>query len=75
MTLKINPISSNEFANNLSQRLTELETAHYIGMSRAWLRLQRMKGSGPPYIKIGRAIRYDIADLDVWLAKHRVACA
>jgi predicted DNA-binding transcriptional regulator AlpA len=56
------------------ERLTEPETAHYIGMSRPWLRLQRMRGTGPPYIRIGRAIRYDIRDLDAWLAKHRVEC-
>jgi predicted DNA-binding transcriptional regulator AlpA len=57
------------------QRLTEAETSHYIAMSRPWLRLRRMRGEGPPYIKIGRAVRYDIRDLDDWLNKHRVECA
>jgi predicted DNA-binding transcriptional regulator AlpA len=54
------------------RRLTENETAHYIAMSRPWLRLQRMKGTGPAFIRVGRAIRYDIRDLDAWLSKHRV---
>jgi len=54
------------------ERLTEAETAHYIGMSRPWLRLQRMRGTGPAFIKIGRAVRYDIRDLDRWLELHRV---
>lgn len=57
------------------ERLTEAETAHYIGMSRPWLRLQRMRGTGPTYIKLGRAVRYDIRDLDKWLEAHRVECA
>jgi predicted DNA-binding transcriptional regulator AlpA len=56
-------------------RLSEADTAHYIGMSRPWLRLQRMRGTGPTYIRIGRAIRYDVKDLDAWLAKHRVECS
>ncbi len=57
------------------KRLNEEQTAHYIGMSRPWLRLQRMRGKGPAYIRIGRTIRYDIRDLDEWLNKHRVECA
>ncbi len=56
------------------ERLGEADTAIYIGMSRPWLRLQRMKGTGPAYIRIGRTIRYDIRDLDAWLAAHRVEC-
>jgi predicted DNA-binding transcriptional regulator AlpA len=58
----------------LRMRITEADTAIYIGMSRPWLRLQRMKGTGPPYIRIGRTIRYDIRDLDDWLAQHRIVC-
>jgi hypothetical protein len=57
------------------ERLTEAEAAMYICMSRVWLRVQRMRGTGPAYIKIGRAVRYDIRDLDKWLEAHRVECA
>ncbi len=56
------------------ERLDEADTAIYVGMSRPWLRLQRMRGTGPAYIRIGRTIRYDIRDLDAWLAQHRVEC-
>jgi predicted DNA-binding transcriptional regulator AlpA len=52
--------------------LIEAETAKYIAMSRPWLRLGRMKGTGPPYIRIGRTIRYDIRDLDNWLDSKKV---
>jgi predicted DNA-binding transcriptional regulator AlpA len=55
-------------------RVIEAEASQYIGMSRPWLRLQRMHGTGPAYIRIGRAIRYDVRDLDVWLSSHRVSC-
>jgi hypothetical protein len=44
--------------------LSEREAAEYIGMSRAYLRQDRMYGvrpnhePGPKYLKIGRSIRY-----------------
>ncbi|MDX1303433.1 helix-turn-helix domain-containing protein [Photobacterium sp.] len=56
---------------------TEQETSHYIGMSRSFLRQSRMEGlrknrtESPPFIKIGRAVRYLKEDLDQWLDSHR----
>ncbi len=55
---------------------TEQETAAYIGMSRSFLRQARMEGQrknrtiAPPFIKIGRAVRYLKEDLDQWLDSH-----
>ncbi|MEZ9302561.1 helix-turn-helix domain-containing protein [Vibrio breoganii] len=55
---------------------TEQETAEYIGMSRSFLRQSRMEGHrrnrtiAPPFIKIGRAVRYLKEDLDAWLDSH-----
>ena len=54
------------------QILNEADTARYIGMSRIWLRISRMRGTGPAYIRIGRAIRYAVSDLDMFLETHRV---
>ena len=57
--------------------LSEADTARYIGMSRAFLRKSRTDGTrrdhtpGPPYIRIGRTIRYDLEDLNQWIAAHR----
>ncbi len=60
------------------QRLfTEAEAAHYLNVSRQFLRKGRMDGhrpnhaERPPFIKSGRMIRYAIADLDDWIARHR----
>jgi predicted DNA-binding transcriptional regulator AlpA len=53
--------------------LTERETAQYIGMSRSYLAQARMDGQrasrthAPPFIKIGRSVRYLRDDLDKWL--------
>lgn len=62
---------------NLSRALTEIETSQYIGMSRSFLRQSRMEGNrmgrtpAPPFIKIGRSIRYLKDDLDMWLESFR----
>lgn len=50
----------------------ERDASRYIGMSVPWMRQGRMRGRGPAYIRIGRSIRYRIADLDRWLEQHKV---
>ena len=52
--------------------ISEVEAAPYIGLSRAYLRQARARGTGPSYIRIGRAVRYSTTDLDEFLDKHRV---
>lgn len=57
---------------------TEQEASVYIGMSRSFLRQDRMNGirknrtPGPNYVKIGRAIRYLKEELDRWLENYKV---
>ena len=58
--------------------LNEHGAAAYIGLSVAFLRAARCRGlsdrtPSPPYLKLGRAVRYDRADLDAWLDARRVA--
>lgn len=61
--------------------LTDPEAATYIGMSISFLRQGRMEGRranrspGPPFIKMGKSIRYDLQDLDAWLAANRCEVA
>ena len=56
-----------------SRTLTDRHTAIYIGMSESWLRQARMNGNpdAPPFLKIGRAVRYLQDDLDAWLESRR----
>tara|TARA_Y100001951_G_C11286353_1_gene268976 strand:- start:154 stop:414 length:261 start_codon:yes stop_codon:yes gene_type:complete len=65
---------NNQLVIKMEKRVfTEIETAEYIGMSRLYLRQSRMEGnranrtSAPPFIKIGRSIRYLKEYLDEWL--------
>lgn len=61
--------------------LFEHEAAKYIAMSESFLRVGRARGvvgnrtPAPPFLKIGRAIRYDRRDLDAWLADRRCKAA
>ena len=56
--------------------LTEPDAASYIGMSTAWLRQDRCRAAddrrGPAFIRVDRAIRYRLTDLDAFLNAHRV---
>ena len=45
--------------------------ARYIGRAEATLIQWRIRGEGPPYIKQGRAVVYDFADLDSWMDQRR----
>ena len=55
----------------------EVQAAAFIGMSVPFLRAGRAHGvvgrrtPSPPYIRLGRAIRYDKKDLEAWVARHR----
>jgi hypothetical protein len=46
--------------------LTPKEAAKLLKVSASWLAKARMRGDGPPYIRIGRAIRYSEAALLQW---------
>jgi predicted DNA-binding transcriptional regulator AlpA len=47
--------------------LTPKETANRLKVSLSWLAKARMRGDGPPYIRVGRSIRYSEAALLQWM--------
>jgi excisionase family DNA binding protein len=47
--------------------LNPREAANYLGLSTSWLAKLRLTGDGPPFLKLGRQVRYRRADLDAWL--------
>ena len=57
--------------------LTEKEACHYTGLSLAFLRLRRSQGApagitpGPDFVKLGRAVRYDLEDLNAWIENNK----
>lgn len=45
--------------------------AAYTGLSVSTLNKLRVFGGGPVFLKLGRRVAYDVADLDAWLASKR----
>jgi predicted DNA-binding transcriptional regulator AlpA len=46
------------------------QAAAYLGLSTQYMEIARHKGSGPQYIKLAKAVRYRVHDLDEWMGRH-----
>lgn len=53
--------------------LTEIQAAELLNLSTRTLQAWRIKGGGPRFLKLGRAIRYRQADLNGWLETRALA--
>lgn len=49
---------------------TEEQEAKRIGFAPKTLANQRCRGDGPPFLKVGRLVRYDPELTDQWLAER-----
>jgi predicted DNA-binding transcriptional regulator AlpA len=47
--------------------LTPRDAANFLRLSLSWLAKSRMRGDGPPFVKLGRAIRYSEGALMQWM--------
>jgi len=52
--------------------LDEKQAASYLDLSVKTLQARRAAHKAPAFLKIGRSVRYRLADLDAFLAAHRV---
>lgn len=52
--------------------LSRAEVEVHFGLTRRFLEVSAVRGDGPPYIKINRAVRYRTGDLREWIKSHRV---
>lgn len=52
--------------------LTQDQAAAYLGMTGPALAQRRTRGDGPPYVKVGKFIRYRATDIDAWLSAHLI---
>ncbi|MFH1919443.1 MAG: helix-turn-helix domain-containing protein [Planctomycetota bacterium] len=56
-----------------SQLLTPAETAEHLGIQEQTLAVWRTTGRhGLPFVRVGRSIRYRLADVEEWLAGRTV---
>ena len=51
--------------------LTPTDAGRFLRVSLSWLAKARMRGDGPPYIRIGRSIRYSEAALLQWIKSRQ----
>lgn len=47
--------------------------AKHLGLAVSTLEKLRVGGGGPPYVKMGRSVRYRLCDLESYLAQRVVA--
>jgi hypothetical protein len=55
----------------LSQLMREAEAARRLGTSVRTLQKWRCNGKGPRFVRLGRSVRYDPADLEACIARGR----
>lgn len=67
--------TSNDKKPDTSPSLRTAEAARYLDVSEGFLAHARIGigTQGPAYIRIGRAVRYRIGDLDAFLEARRVS--
>lgn len=52
--------------------LTRLEVQDIFGISKRFLEISACRGDGPPFIRVGRSVRYRVADIRDWIVANRV---
>lgn len=57
---------------NDDRLLTRGEVQSYFGLSQRYLEISAVRGSGPPFFRIGRSVRYRVYDLREWISSQRV---
>ena len=57
--------------NSAERLLTPKDAANFLRLSPSWLAKARMRGDGPPYVKLGRAIRYREGALVQWMRSRQ----
>jgi predicted DNA-binding transcriptional regulator AlpA len=47
------------------------EASEYARLSKSMLEKLRVTGTGPVFVKLGKAVRYEVSALDEWIAAQR----
>lgn len=50
--------------------LSERDLSEYSGVAVRTLQGWRVRGQGPPWVKMGTIVRYDIERFDEWVVAH-----
>lgn len=52
-------------------KLSVREAAAHLNVSKSWLDKRKLDGNGPRYLKMGRRVAYDLADLELFAASMK----
>ena len=66
-------VLATSIAGDLDAALNENHAAEYLGVSVRTLQAWRVRGGGPRYVKIGRAVRYQRRELAAFQQSHTVS--
>jgi predicted DNA-binding transcriptional regulator AlpA len=55
----------------LAPLLSTEQAATLLGLARQTLAIMRVHGRGPRYVKLGRRVFYDPADLSAWIEANK----
>ena len=69
---KLNRELSKGAASRLGGLLTENEAAKYLRVSVRTVQGWRCSGGGPPFVRLGRLVRYRDTALEAWLGMREV---
>lgn len=47
--------------------MTTRQAADFLGLKRNTLEIWRLRGTGPRFVKMGRAVRYRLADIEDYI--------
>jgi len=67
VTANITQLETKEDINMQRSYLTVRQTAELLQLSESTLNLWRYRGAGPPFLKIGRRVRYDLETVNEWV--------
>jgi predicted DNA-binding transcriptional regulator AlpA len=60
-------LESDQELNGRACLLTAKDAADRLRLSPSWLAKARMRGDGPPFVKLGRSVRYRESALANWI--------
>ena len=63
----------NSFGVDLDSLLTESEASEFLKVSVRTVQAWRLRVAGPPFVHVGRAVRYRRRDLLAWIEANTVS--
>ena len=58
---------------SLPELISQSELAKYLNKSEAWCERARWLGIGPPFVKLGRSVRYRLSDIEEYIEANLIA--